>query len=250
MAWFATLLAHLLILFLILAVPIRGARRYQVLKRRIARHPELRTQFYLKGMFGQWLMLIPMVIIVLSLGWSPQQLGLQSPNNKFLVIFFAAVLVIVFFAQVVYIRRMARTAEGRVQLRRSMSGPLLLLPHTPKERALWVLLSLTAGFCEELLYRGFMIAYLMYIFPHVNFVLAIIIAAVLFGIGHIYQKLAGVLGTGVMGVVFGFLYFFTGSLFLPMVVHTLFDMRLLLIDISSIVDAPDVEDLSQAASLS
>ena len=34
MAWFATLLAHLLVLFLIIAVPVRGARRYRVLMRR------------------------------------------------------------------------------------------------------------------------------------------------------------------------------------------------------------------------
>jgi uncharacterized protein len=82
----------------------------------------------------------------------------------------------------------------------------------------------------------------------VPFVLAIVIASVLFGVGHIYQKIAGVLGTGAMGLIFGFLYFFTGSLFLPMIVHALFDMRLLLIDISSIADAS--QDAPQAASLS
>jgi len=65
-----------------------------------------------------------------------------------------------------------------------------------------------------------------------------VIAAVLFGIGHVYQKLPGVLGTGVMGLAFGFLYFFTGSLLMPMIVHALFDMRLLLIDVSGIVDVP------------
>ena len=115
-----------------------------------------------------------------------------------------------------------------------------MLPRTSKERGLWVLLSMTAGFCEELLYRGFMPAYLVHIFPGVPFIVAIIIAGLLFGIGHIYQKLPGVLGTGVMGLAFGFLYYFTGSLFLPMVVHALFDMRLLLVDVRGIVDAPDL----------
>jgi membrane protease YdiL (CAAX protease family) len=42
-----------------------------------------------------------------------------------------------------------------------------------------------------------------------------------------------------MGLLFGFLYFFTGSLFLPMIVHALFDMRLLFIDVPGIVDASD-----------
>jgi membrane protease YdiL (CAAX protease family) len=117
-----------------------------------------------------------------------------------------------------------------------------MLPRTSQERALWILLSLTAGFCEELLYRGFMPAYLVHIFPAAGlpFIVAIVIAAVLFGIGHVYQKLTGVLGTGIMGLVFGLLYVLTGSIFLAMIVHALFDLRLLFIDVPGIVDAPDL----------
>ncbi|HEU5375247.1 MAG TPA: type II CAAX endopeptidase family protein [Ktedonobacteraceae bacterium] len=236
MAWLALLLAHLLILFLVIVVPIRGFQRYRVLMRRIARHPELRAKFYVQGMLAQWLMLIPLVVIIFGLGWSPHILGLQPPDNIFLALFFGIILVSAFYIQVFYISRASRTSEGRTQLRQSMSGPLHMLPRTSRERALWVLLSLTAGFCEELLYRGFMPEYLNRIFPGIPFVLALVVAAVLFGIGHVYQKLPGVLGTGLMGLVFGFLYFFTGSLFMPMLVHALFDLRLLFIDVPTIVD--------------
>ena len=239
MAWFALLLAHLLVLFLIVAVPFRGARRYRVLMRRIDRHPELRARFYVQGMVAQWLMLLPLVVIAVGLSWSPSALGLQGPTNLWLWGSVALVLVLAVYAQVFYIRQIARTADGRSQLRKSMSGPLHMLPRTSRERALWVLLSLTAGICEEILYRGFLPAYLVRIFPGVPLVLAIVIAAALFGFGHIYQKLTGVLGTGVMGLLFGFLYFFTGSLFLPIIVHALFDLRLLFIDVSGIVDASD-----------
>ena len=247
MVWFATLLAHLLILFLIIAVPIRGARRYRILMRRIARHPELRARFYIMGIFGQWLMLVPLVVIVLGLGWSAQLLGLRGPDYLWLFLPISLVLVLVVYAQVFYIGRVARTSEGRNQLRQSMSGPLHMLPRTPRERALWFVLSLTAGFCEELLYRGFMPAYLVHIFPGVSFFLAILISAALFGLGHIYQKLTGVLGTGVMGLLFGFLYFFTGSLYLPMIVHALFDMRLLFVDVPGIVDAPEQPEEAPAS---
>lgn len=239
MAWFATLLAHLLILFLIVAVPIRGARRYRVLMRRIDRHPELRARFYVTGMLGQWLMLIPLVVIAIGLGWTPQTLGLQAPTNIILAAIFALILVLAMYGQVLYIRRAAGSAEGRAQLRQGMSGPLHMLPRTARERSLWLPLSLTAGFCEELLYRGFLPAYLVSIFPGIPLWLAIIVAAVLFGIGHVYQKLPGVLGTGIMGLAFGFLYFFTGSLYLPMLVHALFDLRLLLIDVPGIMNTPE-----------
>lgn len=239
MAWFATLLAHLLILFLIVAVPIRGARRYRVLMRRIDRHPELRARFYITGMLGQWLMLVPLGVIAIGLRWTPQMLGLQAPTNTLLAAVFALILLLAMYGQVLYIRRVAGSTEGRAQLRQGMSGPMHMLPRTARERSLWIPLSLTAGLCEELLYRGFLPAYLVYIFPGVPLWLAIVIAAVLFGIGHIYQKLPGVLGTGVMGLAFGFLYYFTGSLFLPMIVHALFDIRLLLIDVLGIIDGPE-----------
>jgi uncharacterized protein len=239
MPWFATLIAHLLVLFLIVAVPLRGARRYRVLMRRIERHPELRVKFYVNGMLSQWLMLVPLIFIGWGLGWSPQIFGLQAPAYGYLAAIVAVILILLFYAQVFYIRRVAGSDEGRAQLRQSMSGPLQMLPRTPKERTLWVLLSLTAGFCEELLYRGFLPAYLVHIFPGVPLILAIIIAAVLFGFGHIYQKVTGVIGTGLIGLVFGFLYYFTGSLFLPMIVHALFDLRLIFLDVSSLVDAPE-----------
>ncbi len=242
MAWFALLLAHLLMLFLIIGVPIRGAQRYRVLMRRLARHPELRFNFYVKGILSQWLMVLPLVVIVFGLGWSWSVLGLQGPNDSLLAklcVGFAVLLVLTFYVQVFYIRRLSRTSEGMAHLRQSMSGPLHLLPRSQKERAVWVLLSLTAGFCEELLYRGFMPAYLDHIFPGMQLWLAIVIAAVLFGIGHLYQKLSGVLGTGLMGLVFGLLYLFTGSLILPMIVHALFDLRLLFINTPAILDAPE-----------
>lgn len=242
MAWFALLLAHLLILFLIIGVPVRGARRYRVLMKRLARYPELRANFYKQGMLGQWLMVLPLIVIVFGLGWSWSALGLQGPNDSLLArlcVWFAVLLVLSFYAQVFYIRRLSRTSEGMAQLRQGMSGPLHMLPRSQKERALWVLLSLTAGFCEELLYRGFMPAYLSHIFPGMQLWLAIVVAAVLFGVGHLYQKISGMLGTGLMGLAFGLLYLFTGSLILPMIAHALFDLRLLFINTPAILDTPE-----------
>ncbi|MGH2508579.1 MAG: hypothetical protein ACRDHZ_14440, partial [Ktedonobacteraceae bacterium] len=147
MAWFALLLAHLLILFLIIVVPIRGAQRYRVLMRRITHQPELRASFYVQGMLAQWLMLLPLLLIVPGLGWSWQLIGLQGPMNTLaatLCEIFAVLLIVACYAQVFYIRRLARTPDGLAQLRQSMSGPLHLLPRLPKERALWVFLSMTA----------------------------------------------------------------------------------------------------------
>lgn len=250
---FATLLAHLLVLLLVIAVPLRGAQRYKILMRRIARHPELRVRFYLSGIATQWIMLLPLAFIAWGLGWTPNILGLQFPDRFWWGLLISVVLLAIVYAQVFYIRRASGSSEGREMLRKAMQGPLHMLPRTAQERNLWVLLSLTAGICEEILYRGFLPLYIVEYFPIVAFWAALSIAAILFGIGHLYQKIPGVLGTAAIGLVFGGLYFLTGSLLFPMIVHTLFDARLLLIDIDSIIDQPKNEktgeDAPKAASL-
>lgn len=248
MAWFATVLAHLLVLFLIIVMPYRGIKRYETLKRRVDRNPALRMRFYVQGMLSQWGLLLPLAVIVFGLGWSPSVLGLQVPENVWLWGPIALVLIGLIYAQVFVMRRLTKTADGLSQVREGLAGPLHMLPRTPLERTLWVPLSLTAGICEELLYRGFLPAYLVHIFPGVPLLLAVIIAAVLFCIGHFYvlisvgrfaQKMANVLGIGVIGLVFGFLYFFTSSLLLPIIVHALLDLRLVFIDVPGIVNAAD-----------
>ena len=70
--------------------------------------------------------------------------------------------------------------------------------------SVWV----TAAFFEEIVFRGFLLGRLCDLFgssfPAVT--LALILHAVLFGILHAYQGLLGIIGTGVVALVFGFFF--------------------------------------------
>jgi membrane protease YdiL (CAAX protease family) len=95
-----------------------------------------------------------------------------------------------------------------------------MLPHTRAELALFLKLALTAGVCEELLFRGYMIWYLSHwlpIYPAAG------LASLLFGIGHIYQGWRGVLTTGMVGAFLAAVFLLTGSLFAGMAIHALMD---------------------------
>lgn len=98
-----------------------------------------------------------------------------------------------------------------------------LLPRTKKEKRLWSLISFSAGTCEEIIYRGFLVFLLQAIFPDISVVMIILITFAAFGIAHLYQGLQGVIGTGVMGVLFMSLFLVTGSLILPMLLHFIID---------------------------
>ena len=78
-----------------------------------------------------------------------------------------------------------------------------LIPQTPAEVLLYLLLALTAGFCEEIVFRG----YLMRQFSTLteNGQVGLVLQGLLFGAAHGYQGLRYMLLIAVYGCMFGLL---------------------------------------------
>ena len=66
----------------------------------------------------------------------------------------------------------------------------------------------TASFCEEMVFRGFLMHRAVEMFGSRRFawILAALFQAVLFGLVHAYQGIGGILTTGLIGLSFGLLY--------------------------------------------
>jgi uncharacterized protein len=128
--------------------------------------------------------------------------------------------------QVVLVRRSAATRE---KILRAFRRFAFILPVTPEERAWFALVSVTAGICEEVLYRGFLIRYLSNGPWHAGLWIAVAIASISFGLGHGYQGLSGIISTAVLGAVMAMLFLASGSLWLPMALHAIIDLRILLL---------------------
>lgn len=110
------------------------------------------------------------------------------------------------------------------------SGPLdALLPRTGAERLAFVGVALTAGICEEVLFRGVPVFVLGRQFPDIGPLATTLAAAVLFGAAHLHQGWGRVAGTGLMGAILTGVYLSTGALWIPMVVHVLVELRALLV---------------------
>lgn len=103
------------------------------------------------------------------------------------------------------------------------------LPATWRERRWFGFLCITAGICEETLFRGFLLHYLHDVPWSLNLTLALLLSAIIFGLQHLYQGAAGAASTVVIGVLFGLLFLLTGNLVLPMLFHAVMDLRILLI---------------------
>ena len=101
------------------------------------------------------------------------------------------------------------------------------LPATPLERRWFALVSVTAGVCEEWIFRGYLLSELQRQ-GGCSLTLALAVSTMLFGWNHLYQGWANTLKTGAVGLIFGLLAILTAGLGLPMLLHTLMDLQVLI----------------------
>jgi membrane protease YdiL (CAAX protease family) len=96
-----------------------------------------------------------------------------------------------------------------------------LVPGNALEIALWVVLSATAGFCEEVIFRGYLQRQFMAVAQNVWG--GILLSAIVFGFAHGYEGPRRMLLIAVYGAMFGVLAHFRKSLVPGMVAHAWHD---------------------------
>jgi len=133
------------------------------------------------------------------------------------------VCVMAALAIVLRLRKMATwQPEKLAALRAHLGKTALVAPRTKGELAWFLGLALTAGICEELLYRGYFFAVAA---PFITVYGAAAASAIVFGLGHMYQGWRGVALTAAVGLFLGAFYFLTGSIVFPMILHVLIDIN-------------------------
>ena len=116
-----------------------------------------------------------------------------------------------------------------------LAGPLLfnllgrwpsntgfLLPKSTLESFAWIAVSLCAGICEELIYRGYLQRQLWNLTSSLP--LALILQSVIFACGHIYQGWKPALVTAIYGFVFGLVAAWRRSIIPGALAHTIVDV--------------------------
>ena len=96
-----------------------------------------------------------------------------------------------------------------------------LRPQGVTEVVLWILVSLTAGICEEIMFRGYLQR--QFIAWTGSVPAGIILSAAVFGMMHLYQSRKSPIILGVFGLLFGILAWKRGSLRPGMMTHAWHD---------------------------
>ena len=97
-----------------------------------------------------------------------------------------------------------------------------VLPNSIPQRLLWIVLSIAAGFVEEVCYRGYLQKQIMSLSRSAS--VAVFTQAVLFAVSHSYQGFKSVVVIFVYGMMFGLLAHWRGNLWPGIVAHAWTDI--------------------------
>ncbi len=217
------LVDHLLAIVLVVIGPLRsgtlGLRRFRAATPETL--PRVRRAAYRAAIVMQW----SLVLATLLIWWSTRRplgdLGLVPRLGGGMIGVGVGVAIII----VVMIRERRRAIDdpaALAEVRARLEALRLLLPHRRAEFGLFRWVALTAGVCEEVLYRGYLIWYFSHALP---WWAAALVAAAAFGLGHAYQGARGVAVGTLLGAFLAAVYFLTGSLFTSMLIHALMDLH-------------------------
>jgi membrane protease YdiL (CAAX protease family) len=246
----AALAVTMLAGYLVVGEPVAGHVLHRRFEGRLSHDPAARRSFYRRLLVLEWgLALLAVVVWAAAPDVDAGALGLRWPTSWPGPVTGGAVLLVLVFV-VVSLRAMAagalRTASEQLRRRPgegrhaepAVSSTLALLPRTRGERHLFTVVGLTAGICEEWLYRGFFLAVVSALAGGPPAVVLVLLGAAAFGLAHAYQGVAGIVTTGILGGVLAALYLDTGSLLLPVLLHAAIDLRFLLVPASVLPAVP------------
>jgi len=171
------------------------------------------VRFYVLTLFFEWLLFVFVVVGVRRSG-APVRIVLGdrwlSVRQVLRDIGIAAAFWLVSTGLLLILGRLLRMAA----LGRNMD---FILPHGAAEITLWLVLSVTAGICEETIFRGYLQRQFIALTESVP--AGILLSAAAFGASHAYQGFRMVILIGLYGAMFGILAYWRGSVRPGMIAH-------------------------------
>ena len=214
---------HALAVVLAIFFPLRAATFGY--RRLVTAPPErvaaVRRSLYLQAIAIQWTLALAALAVWLASRRDFVTLGLEPRAGAGTAIGLAVAAA--FGVALWRIRAGARrSADALDAYRQKLHHLERMLPRDPGELRLFFGVAVTAGICEELLYRGYLI---WYVASWLGIGPAIAVTSAIFGLGHAYQGWKGVVATGVVGAVMAGVYLASGSLWPAMAIHALTDVH-------------------------
>lgn len=162
--------------------------------------------------------------LILLVFWSWQDrsfgaIGFQIPGLVPLVVAFIAGAV--FLAAILLpLKRFSESDVSVEEFEEPLGQVAILLPRSAREGGWFQAVSVNAGITEEIVFRAYLIWYLQHYLP---LLWSAVLAALIFGLGHLYQGARQLPGLLLVSSVAVALYVYTESLLVPIIMHIVLD---------------------------
>jgi membrane protease YdiL (CAAX protease family) len=131
-----------------------------------------------------------------------------------------AALILIFIVLQIVTSKVS-TIEKAESILKKMKDFYHYLPKSKREFIWFNILSLSAGLCEEVIFRLFMFSYLL---EYSNLVVAFILTNVIFALTHIGSGRQNIIGAFILGLVFTAIYYFSNNIWLSIILHSAIDI--------------------------
>jgi membrane protease YdiL (CAAX protease family) len=186
-----------------------------------ADRPGARTRGYGQIVTIEWALTLCALAIWVRAHRTWRDIGLTIPHGWHLAVGVLVVLLALALLGLQFWSVLRLPVERRIAARPQLGALAFMVPRTARDQRWFLALSMTAGFCEELLYRG----YLPWLFaPWLGRVGALLFVAPIFGAGHLYQGPRGAIRASLVGVFMVAIVLATSSVIPAMIVHALIDI--------------------------
>lgn len=208
--------------YLAVPLPWLAAIGYRRLLRRLAAGDEaVRLRTYRLTMAIEWLSVAVLLTLWVGVGRQLDALGLRLPGPDWRFWLGNGLALAAGLLLLAQSARVARTPESLADVRRKIGHLEEMVPHTHRELKTFRALSVTAGVCEEIIYRGYLI-WALTALGGIWWALAG--SAIFFSLGHLYQGPKSLIGLLLVGLVMAALFLLTQAIWAPMALHAVIDL--------------------------
>jgi len=212
---------HILVLVLGLVLPFFSGIRGSEKLGSIYFSEAVRRRFYLSNSLVLWVMSLVVMGIWAWNGRPFDLMGFSTPHPGWVAPVLAAALGVLYIADILY---SLLSPEALRKTHEQWESGVPFLPERARELPAYVLMCISAGFCEELMYRGFLVTYFIDPMKPGFPWLAAIFPAILFSMAHFYQGYKAMFKIMLLSALFALIFIFSGSLLYVVIIHFLIDL--------------------------
>lgn len=209
---------HLFFILIGILLPVLSLLRGRIDMEGVQMEIRNKRKFYFANAGILWIGALLVFILWILAGRLFIELGVRWPLTDAIVVALTALFIVAYIVET--------TSELKKENKDSeilKASPFL--PQNYSEFFSFLFLAFSAGVCEEIVYRGFLVNYLLSVIndPIIAFNVAVIFPAVIFGVVHMYQGLKSVLKISIMSLLFSTIFIFSQSLLIVIVLHFTID---------------------------